>query len=64
MTIPDHDGPLAGRHDGPRLGATLTTDDDGALRCTIHPPDVPADEVTTRWLTAEQGSFVDAGAMR
>ena len=64
MTIPDHDDPLAGRHDGLRLDVTLTTDDDGALRCTIHPPDVSADEATTRWLTAEQGSFVDARAIR
>ncbi|WP_254839424.1 DUF7511 domain-containing protein [Natronomonas marina] len=65
MSTTDHDAdrPLR-RADRPPLCASLTTVEDGLLQCTLHPPDPDEAAATTRWLTAEQGSFVDAGSMR
>jgi hypothetical protein len=50
--------------DRPALSASLVTAGDGRLQCTLHPPQPADDEVTTRWLTALEDSFVDARSMR
>lgn len=50
--------------DGPEFHARTTTQDDGTVECTIYPADAPAGERTTRWITAEEGSYVGLGGMR
>lgn len=45
--------------DGPQLVARVTTSDDGRDQCTIHPESATDREVTTRWITADEGSFVE-----
>lgn len=45
--------------DGPQLVARVTTTDDGRDQCTIHPEAATEREVTTRWITADEGSFVE-----
>jgi len=37
---------------------------DAPDECTIAPRDVPEDRLRTTWLTAEEGSFCSAEAMR
>ncbi len=65
MSTSDHDPERPMRvGDRPPLSASLATADDGRLQCTLHPPDPDDDQATTRWLTALQDAFVDAGSMR
>lgn len=45
--------------DGPQLIARVTTTADGRDQCTIHPESAADEEVTTRWITADEGSFVE-----
>lgn len=45
--------------DGPTLTARVTTADDGRTECTIHPESAADEEVTTRWIRAEEGSYVE-----
>lgn len=49
--------------DGPALTAQVTTTDDGRTRCTIHPESATDEEVTTRWISADEGSFVELEAV-
>ena len=37
---------------------------DGPDRCTLHPRDPDPAAVTTTWLTADRGDFVDLSARR
>ena len=65
MSTTDHDPTRPMRvGDRPPLAASLTTAEDGRLQCTLHPPDPDDGAATTRWITAFQDSFVDAGSMR
>ena len=50
--------------DGPELRARTTTDEDGIVECTIYPADASDDSRTTRWITAEEGSYVELCRMR
>lgn len=43
----------------PALEAQLTTTDDGRTRCTIHPAAASDDDVTARWISAEEGSYIE-----
>jgi hypothetical protein len=54
---PDPDAPT-GRHDGGELTARIATTDAGTTVCTIYPSHVAADEQTSTWISAEEGSFV------
>lgn len=49
---------------GPELRARTTTHDDGTTECTIYPADASDDRRTTRWITAEEGSYVELCRMR
>ena len=66
MTPTEFDGDdLEERHaDGPDLRARTTTQDDGTVACTIYPADASGDDRTTRWITAEEGSYVELPRMR
>jgi hypothetical protein len=44
--------------------ARIESYDDAPDECTIHPADAPADDLTTTWITAREGSFVRLDAMR
>lgn len=50
--------------DVPELCARVTTASDGTTECTIFPEDLPKAERTTTWITAGEGSFLDAEAVR
>lgn len=45
--------------DGPTLTSRVTTTDDGRTQCTIHPESATDEEVTTRWITADEGSYIE-----
>ena len=60
----DGDDPEERSADGPELRARTTTDDDGTTECTIYPADVCDDQRTTRWITAEEDSYVELCRMR
>lgn len=45
--------------EGPQLIAQVSTTEDGRDQCTIHPESATDQEVTTRWITAEEDSFVE-----
>lgn len=45
--------------DRQRLRVRYTTTGDDRTQCTLFPADVPPVERLTRWITAEEGSFVD-----
>lgn len=49
---------------GPALEARLTSTDDGRTRCTIHPAAAQDGEVTARWISADEGSFVELPAVQ
>lgn len=49
--------------DGPALTARVTTTDNGRSQCTIHPESAMDEDVTTRWITAEEGAFVELDAV-
>lgn len=40
------------------LVAAIVHTDDGSRECTIYPNDASDENLTTTWLTAEEGSFV------
>lgn len=44
---------------GPQLIARLTRAEDGRMHCTIHPESATDRENTTRWITADEDSFVE-----
>ena len=50
--------------DGPQLRARTTTHEDGTMECTIYPADASDDRRTTRWITAEEDSYVELCRMR
>jgi hypothetical protein len=69
--VSDHISPASDRDDrDPASAAHPASDlrfvsveyDDGPDRCTIHPPDPDPATVTTTWLTADRGDFVDLSA--
>lgn len=66
MTPTEFDGEDAedGGPSGPQFHARTTTDEDGTMECTIYPADASDDQRTTRWITAEEGSYVELCRMR
>jgi hypothetical protein len=65
MTPTESDDAAEERYvEGPEFCSRTTTRDDGTLECTIYPTDVPAEDRPTRWITAEEGSYVGLGGMR
>lgn len=62
----EHDAHDAHRSpaDGHELTARLATTDDGTTICTIYPPRVERQAQTTTWISAEEGSYVDAEQVR
>lgn len=46
-------------NNGPQLIARLTTTEDGRTQCTIHPESATNRQNTTRWITADEDSFVE-----
>lgn len=46
-------------NDGPQLIVRMTTADDGRRQCTIHPESATERRTTTRWITADEDSFVE-----
>lgn len=60
-----------GSHDAQRppttaheLTSRVATTDDGTTICTIYPPRVETQAQTTTWISAEEGSYVDAAEYR
>lgn len=45
--------------DGPQLIVRMTTTEDGRRQCTIHPESASNPRNTTRWITADEDSFVE-----
>lgn len=56
---PDADGPTP--HP---FASVVVSHDDGPDECTVYPVDVTEDELLTRWITAEEGSYVSVHRMR
>lgn len=50
--------------DGIELRADVTERDDGPDECTIWPHDASGRDLLTRWVAAEEGSFVSLTEMR
>jgi len=48
----------------PMLAAEIVTGNDRPAECTVYPRDASEAERMTRWITAEEGSFVDLDEMR
>ena len=66
MTPTEFDGDdLEERYaNGPELRARTSTQEDGTMECTIFPADTSGEERTTRWISAEEGSYVELPQMR
>lgn len=60
----DFDEPQFPDTAGLELEALFTTAGDGTSECTLAPRDAPVDVLTTMWITAEEGSYVDPAALR
>lgn len=58
-----HSGTYAGDLDGCDLAHRIEEYSGGA-ECTLYPTACEADALMTRWMTAEEGSFVDLTEMR
>ena len=57
---PDDDGRTPDDASGtPRLESVLVPHADGPDELTVYPTDVPEERVTTTWLTAQEGAYVD-----
>lgn len=48
----------------PFFRARTTPGEDGTLQCTIFPGDVRNEKRTSRWITAEEGGYVDLDQVR
>lgn len=48
----------------PFFRARTTAGKDGVLKCTIFPGDVRNEKRTSRWITAEEGGYVDLDQVR
>lgn len=46
-------------NDGPQLIARMTRTEDGQRQCTIHPESATDRRAATRWITAEEDSFIE-----
>jgi hypothetical protein len=46
------------------LEFTVETTPSGLVQCTIFPRDVDEDDLLTRWITADRGSFLSLGDAR
>jgi hypothetical protein len=46
------------------FASVVVTYDDAPDECTIYPTDVDEDELVTRWISAEEGSYVRLEGMR
>lgn len=46
------------------LAAVVEERDSAPDECTIYPVDAADEELVTKWITAEEGSFVELDAMR
>lgn len=49
--------------EGPQLIARVTATDDGRTRCTIHPETTTDWRDSTRWISADEGSYVGLEAV-
>lgn len=49
---------------GLELEALFTTTGGGTTECTLAPRDAPVDVLTTTWITAAEGSYVDPAEVR
>jgi hypothetical protein len=49
---------------GDGLVARLEAREGAPDQCTLHPTDVDDVELMTRWLTADEGGYVDVASMR
>lgn len=58
MAASDHSTDIRVSPAGPEMCATLATADDGTTLCTIYPKQAEADAETSRWVSAEEGSYV------
>jgi len=58
------DDPVDNYEDAPQLHARTSTQGDGTMACTIYPADSSDEERITRWITAEEGSYVDLAGLR
>lgn len=38
--------------------------DDGRIECTVYPHDCDDEDIVTRWITADERSFVDLDVVR
>lgn len=65
MAATDHPSDRRPRSDDddPTLCAHLEPTAEGAS-CTLYPADLSADEWTTKWLSADAGSYVTLSEMR
>lgn len=52
------------REQPPRLASAVVDPMDGPARRTVYPPDVDDIDLMTRWITARDQDFVDAGELR
>jgi hypothetical protein len=48
----------------PMLAAEIVTGNDRPAECTVYPRDATETERMTRWITAEEGSFIALEEMR
>lgn len=60
----DFDEPQFPDTEGLEVEALFTTTGDGTDECTMAPRDAPVDVLTTMWITAEEGSYVDPAEVR
>jgi hypothetical protein len=59
-----HDGTSGDERPADALVAAVVSYDDAPDECTIYPADADDDDLVTRWITAQAGSFVPLAETR